>query len=175
MIAQPGTRTQAKGLASACPATRCNSQGRDVASSASPLAVKQSSRTRCSVIGDRRCRRGRAVGFRYLILGFTYLFTGHRDYSAEGRSYYGFDRSISWWFILVAPIFGGLLYGLLVSRFAREARGHGAPEVMLAVAERGGRIRPGVALVKSLASTLCIESTSTSSAVTASSASSSGR
>ena len=40
--------------------------------------------------------------------------------------------------------------------FAREARGHGVPEVMFAVARRGGRIAPQVAGVKALASALCI-------------------
>ena len=53
---------------------------------------------------------------------------------------------------------GGLIYGPLVDWFAREARGHGVPEVMLAVAQRHGRIRPQVAVVKSLASALCIGS-----------------
>jgi len=62
------------------------------------------------------------------------------------------------WFVIFVPVVGGLLYGPLVSLFAREARGHGVPEVMLAVAERGGRIRPRVAIVKSLASALCIGS-----------------
>jgi CIC family chloride channel protein len=99
-----------------------------------------------------------AVAFRYLILGFTYLFSGHRDYSESGGSGYGFDRGIGPWFVLLAPVLGGLLYGPLIQRFAREARGHGVPEVMLAVAERGGRIRPQVAVVKSLASALCIGS-----------------
>ena len=50
----------------------------------------------------------------------------------------------------------GLLYGPLVHFFAREARGHGVPEVMYAVARRGGRIAPQVAAVKALASALCI-------------------
>ena len=44
------------------------------------------------------------------------------------------------------------------ARFAPEARGHGVPEVMLAVAEHGGRIRPQVPTVKALASALCIGS-----------------
>jgi CIC family chloride channel protein len=101
---------------------------------------------------------GGAVGFRYLILGFTELFTGHRDYSAAGRAAYGFAPAVGWWFVLFAPVVGGLVYGPLISLFAREARGHGVPEVMLAVAERGGRIRPRVAVVKSLASALCIGS-----------------
>jgi chloride channel protein, CIC family len=97
-----------------------------------------------------------AVAFRYLILGFTYAFTGHRDYSAVGRAAYGFDHAVGPWFLLFVPAVGGLLYGPLIHVFAREARGHGVPEVMLAVAERGGRIRPRVAVVKSLASALCI-------------------
>jgi CIC family chloride channel protein len=99
-----------------------------------------------------------AVGFRYLILAFTVAFSGHRDYSAVGHAAYGFGHGVGFWFVVAAPIVGGLLYGPLVHFFAREARGHGVPEVMLAVAERGGRIRPRVAIVKSLASALCIGS-----------------
>ncbi len=41
---------------------------------------------------------------------------------------------------------------------AREAKGHGVPEVMLAVATFGGKIRARVAVVKSLASAVCIGS-----------------
>ena len=54
------------------------------------------------------------------------------------------------------PVIGGLIYGPLIYRYAREARGHGVPEVMIAVAENGGRIRPQVAAVKSVASAICI-------------------
>jgi chloride channel protein, CIC family len=98
-----------------------------------------------------------AVLFRYLILAFTHAFSGHSDYSAAGHAGYG-SYGIGLWFIVLAPVAGGLLYGPLIHVFAREARGHGVPEVMLAVAERGGRIRPQVAIVKSLASALCIGS-----------------
>ena len=59
-------------------------------------------------------------------------------------------------FLVVIPVIGGLLYGPLIYRYAREARGHGVPEVMIAVAENGGRIRPQVSVVKALASALCI-------------------
>ncbi|MHB8657983.1 MAG: chloride channel protein [Solirubrobacteraceae bacterium] len=48
------------------------------------------------------------------------------------------------------------MYGPLVSRFAPEARGHGVPEVMLAVNRFGGRMRPQVPIVKSIASAICI-------------------
>ncbi|MGH3050726.1 MAG: chloride channel protein, partial [Gaiellaceae bacterium] len=99
-----------------------------------------------------------AVAFRYLIVAFTYVFSGHRDYSSAGRAPYGYFHGVGFWFVVFAPVVGGLLYGPLIYFFAREARGHGVPEVMLAVAERGGRIRPQVAVIKSLASALCIGS-----------------
>lgn len=60
--------------------------------------------------------------------------------------------------VLLAPALGGLIVGPLVYFFAREAKGHGVPEVMVAVAEHGGKIRPRVALVKILASSVSIGS-----------------
>jgi chloride channel protein, CIC family len=97
-----------------------------------------------------------AVGFRWLIFTFTWIATGHQQFGQQGRTG---SLHLPWlgpWFLLVIPVVGGLLYGPLIQRFAREARGHGVPEVMLAVAENGGRIRPPVSLVKAFASALCI-------------------
>lgn len=99
-----------------------------------------------------------AVAFRFLILGFTELFTGTPDYSDAGGAPHSWLPALGPWFLLLVPVVGGLLYGPLVHRFAREARGHGVPEVMLAVTRRGGRIPVRVAAVKSLASALCIGS-----------------
>ena len=97
-----------------------------------------------------------AVAFRYMILGFTYVFAGHRDYSAVGHAVNPELPGLGIWFVVLAPVIGGLLYGPLIARFAPEARGHGVPEVMDAVSRRGGRMRSQVPLVKSLASALCI-------------------
>lgn len=58
----------------------------------------------------------------------------------------------------VAPAIGALVAGPLIMRGAREAKGHGVPEVMEAVALRGGRIRGRVAVVKTLASAITIGS-----------------
>jgi chloride channel protein, CIC family len=99
-----------------------------------------------------------AIAFRYMILGFTYAFTDHRDYSAVGHASNPVLPGLGIWFVVLAPVLGGLIYGPLVSRFAPEARGHGVPEVMLAVNRLGGRMRPQVPIVKSLASALCIGS-----------------
>ncbi len=90
-----------------------------------------------------------AVAFRYLIqlvawVGYVWIPSVT---TAWGKSY-----------AVLVPAVGGLMVGLLVYYFAREAKGHGVPEVMEAVALRGGRIRPVVAVIKSLASSLCIGS-----------------
>ena len=60
--------------------------------------------------------------------------------------------------IVIIPMIGGLLAGPIISFFASEAKGHGVPEVMQAIALRGGRIRPRVVVAKILASSLCIGS-----------------
>ena len=97
-----------------------------------------------------------AVFFRWLIGAFTQLFTGHADYAAVPGAANPSLPGLGRWFVIGVPVVAGLLYGPLVYFFAREARGHGVPEVMYAVARRGGRIKPQVAGVKALASALCI-------------------
>jgi CIC family chloride channel protein len=88
-----------------------------------------------------------AVVFRWLIGTMQHL-----AYDGLG----GLLRGISPFYLLIIPTLGGAIYGPLIYRFAREAKGHGVPEVMEAVAMRGGRIRPRVAVIKSLASAICI-------------------
>jgi CIC family chloride channel protein len=97
-----------------------------------------------------------AVAFRYLISTFTWLATGHSEFGQQGRIPSGHLPWLGVAFFVLIPVIGGLLYGPLIYRWAREARGHGVPEVMIAVADNGGRIRPQVSVVKALASALCI-------------------
>lgn len=103
-----------------------------------------------------------SVLFHELILGVTWLVTGRSDFSdmdtaaTAGRVASTHLPALGIWFLLLAPVLGGLVYGPLVQRFAPEARGHGVPEVMVAVARRGGRIPATVAAVKALASGICI-------------------
>ena len=61
-----------------------------------------------------------------------------------------------WYWIVIPPAVGGLIVGPLVHFLAREAKGHGIPEVMNSVANHGGRIRKRVMGVKILASAITI-------------------
>ncbi len=90
-----------------------------------------------------------AVIFRELIAQAQTLFFG------SGERIFAF---LGDYYIVIIPALGGLIVGPLVYFFAREAKGHGVPEVMEAVALKGGRIRPRVAVVKSLASSVNIGS-----------------
>jgi CIC family chloride channel protein len=97
-----------------------------------------------------------AVAFRYLIGFVTWLMTGHVAFGQQGHVGSSHLPWLGLAFFVVIPVIGGLIYGPLIYRYAREARGHGVPEVMIAVADQGGRIRPQVSVVKAVASALCI-------------------
>ncbi len=61
-----------------------------------------------------------------------------------------------WYIKLFVPALGGLVVGPIIYFFAREAKGHGVPEVMQAMILKGGEIRPRVAFVKAIASVITI-------------------
>lgn len=94
-----------------------------------------------------------AVGFRWLIGFFQSLFFAH-----NGSGVLDVILRLPWYAKLVPPIIGGAVVGPLIYFFAREAKGHGVPEVMEAVALKGGVIRKRVAAVKTLASAITIGS-----------------
>lgn len=90
-----------------------------------------------------------AVLFRELIEFFRMLsFPGGTELEELQRT--------PWYLKLIPPAIGGLIVGPLIYFLAREAKGHGIPEVMNAVSNRGGRIRRRVMMVKTLASAITI-------------------
>jgi CIC family chloride channel protein len=97
-----------------------------------------------------------SIVFHYLIAAIQWLAFGSA--SVEGPldavSRAGFSSAR----LLLAPAVGGLVVGPLIHFFAREAKGHGVPAVVRSVHERGGRISPAIALVKTIASAVTLGS-----------------
>jgi CIC family chloride channel protein len=62
------------------------------------------------------------------------------------------------YYVLILPSVGGLIVGFMVVFLAREARGAGVSDVVLAVLFRGSRMRPRVAGVKVVATSVVIGS-----------------
>ncbi len=93
-----------------------------------------------------------AVGFHHLIAWFQGAFWGIDEWTLEAV------KESPWWRRLLVPALGGLLLGPVIRFLAPEARGHGVPEVMLAVAQRNGIMRGRVVIGKALASALTLAS-----------------
>jgi len=91
-----------------------------------------------------------AIAFRWLINSFHRLFFGGMG------DVLGF---LGQYYIILVPAMGGLIVGCVIY-FTRsgETKGHGVPEVMEAVWGERGRIRPRVAAIKALASSICLGS-----------------
>jgi len=90
-------------------------------------------------------------------VGFTKLIELAHEFcygSGEHTGLYA-GRAV---FLVILPAAGALLVGLITYFFAREAKGHGVPEVMDAIASHDGRIRPRVAVAKAVSSALTIGS-----------------
>ena len=91
-----------------------------------------------------------AVGFRHLIDFVQTVAYGSKANLID------ILPTLSWGAKVWVPAAGGLIVGPLVYFWAREAKGHGVPEVMEAVALKGGVIRKRIVVIKSLASAICI-------------------
>ena len=91
-----------------------------------------------------------AIGFRYLIGFFQTVSYGSAGNLLE------LALSTPWYFRVCIPALGGLVVGPVVYFLAREAKGHGVPEVMEAVTLRSGIIRKRVVFIKCIVSAVCI-------------------
>ncbi|MBS1261878.1 MAG: H(+)/Cl(-) exchange transporter ClcA [Calditrichaeota bacterium] len=93
-----------------------------------------------------------AVGFRLAIQAVGLAGYGIADPAFD------YLVSLPWYWRFAIPVAGGLIVGPIVTFLAAEVKGHGVPEVMGAVAVRGGIIRWPVALAKVVASAVTIGS-----------------
>lgn len=100
-----------------------------------------------------------AIGFMWLLHQAEHMFLHWPPFSAIGRVGDPTHAPLlPWWLLILAPVVGAFICGLIVHYGAPEAKGHGVPEVMVALYRNKGAIRPQVALFKSIASAFTIGS-----------------
>ena len=93
-----------------------------------------------------------AFGLYKLIGLFTNLFFYHR-WSAEFLS--PRNHSLGPW-VIVVPVIGGLVVGIMAKYGSSKIKGHGIPEAMEAVLVNRSRIQPRVAILKPISAAIAI-------------------
>ncbi len=89
----------------------------------------------------------------YKLIGlFTNLFFFHRwstDFSSAQHNHLG-------WLVIVIPVIGGLIVGVMAKYGTSKIKGHGIPEAMEAVLFNRSRIAPRVAILKPISAAIAI-------------------
>jgi chloride channel protein, CIC family len=89
----------------------------------------------------------------YKLIGlFTNLFFFHRwsaDFSSAQHNHLG-------WMVIVTPVIGGLIVGIMAKYGTPKIKGHGIPEAMEAVLFNRSRIAPRVAILKPISAAIAI-------------------
>ena len=158
-IPDPSVKSEAPGAAGLAV-----SAAEPVPRAASPLSGWDVGRPRFGLIGMTVLAVGvgivtgiGAFAFRELIgLVHNVFFLRRFAFAYDSSLFTPFDPWGPW--VILVPAVGAIGVTFIVRNFAPEAKGHGVPEVMDAIYYNGGRIRPIVALAKSLASALAIGS-----------------
>src|SRR5215831_214173 len=127
------------------------------ASGVSPLRMAEPAPFRIVLISFLAAGVGLLAGIvaylLYKLIGlFTNIFFFH-DFSTTFRSVGG--HHLGWWVILV-PVIGGLLVGVMAKYGSSKIKGHGIPEAMEAVLVNRSRIEPRVAILKPISAAIAI-------------------
>ncbi len=89
----------------------------------------------------------------YKLIGlFTNLFFFHRwsaDFASAQHNHLG-------WLVIVVPVIGGLIVGVMAKYGTSKIKGHGIPEAMEAVLFNRSRIAPRVAILKPISAAIAI-------------------
>ncbi len=93
-----------------------------------------------------------SIGIHYLALHISEIFS--HQHSKDIDAFIGLQIV----YMSLIPIIGLMLVAFITNFFAKEAKGHGVPEVMSAVTRKGGVIRPRIVMIKMFVSAITIGS-----------------
>ncbi|WP_226779049.1 chloride channel protein [Oceaniglobus trochenteri] len=93
-----------------------------------------------------------ALGFRKAITALQSAVYGTDDITRL----HSFARTLEWYWILIIPILGGLVVGLILHRFTPDARVRAVADVIEGAALRDGRVEKRAGLASALASLITL-------------------
>ncbi|MEM8850841.1 MAG: chloride channel protein [Pseudomonadota bacterium] len=76
----------------------------------------------------------------------------------DPRTLHSFAATLPWWWVLMLPAIGGLIVGLILTRFTPDGRVRGPAEVIEASAMKEGRVEPRAGLASIAASLITLSS-----------------
>lgn len=92
-----------------------------------------------------------ALGFRLAISGLQAWIYGADDVMLASAA-----RDLPWYVVLSAPILGGLVVGLILTRFTPDGRAHTVADVIAGAALRDGRVDGRAGMASALASLITL-------------------
>src|SRR5256885_7074670 len=92
----------------------------------------------------------------YLLYNLIALFTNLVFFHRWSFAFVSARHNELGWWVVVLPVLGGLIVGLMIKFGSPKIRGHGIPEAMEAVLVSRSRIEPKVALLKPLSAAIAI-------------------
>jgi len=102
---------------------------------------------------------GTASGFAALLFRKAIEWLQSAIYGTENiNRLHSFAETLPWYWILIVPILGGLVVGLLLDRFSTDARAQGPADVIEGAAIREGRVSIREGLVSAVASLITLSS-----------------
>ncbi|MEM9211436.1 MAG: chloride channel protein [Pseudomonadota bacterium] len=97
------------------------------------------------------CAGAATLGFRVAISNLQSLFYGADDVMLASVA-----KTLPWWLVLVLPICGGLIVGMILHHFTPDGRARGVADVIDAVAQGDGRVERRAGLASALASLITL-------------------
>jgi len=97
-----------------------------------------------------------AAGAAWCLLRLIGLITNAVFYQRTSTDMVAPGGQHPWWLILLAPVAGGLVVGVMARWGSEKIRGHGMPEAIEAILLGGSKIQPRVAVLKPVSSAIAI-------------------
>ena len=100
---------------------------------------------------------GLLAGFiAYLLYNLIGLFTNIFFYHRLSFVFHSAKDTHIGWLIIITPVIGGIIVGIMAKYGSDKIRGHGIPEAMEAVLVNRSRIEPKVAILKPISAAIAI-------------------